>query len=206
MNQELDHQIIELAASKLPLAEQARILCISDDSLQKRRKRLGLSKPGNDFSAAEEEHAKALLREGVSYKLVAESLTEKFGIPRTRSAIAGFASRRGLKTVKSPEAIQLEMKKARQKRALAQLASRQAKAKKKRKFIVSSDPTVKPPPDDMSKYDDVFTGHGKVLIDLESGQCRWPLSRVDGVATFCGCQISHKSYCETHYRKAYSPE
>ncbi len=55
------------------------------------------------------------------------------------------------------------------------------------------------PPDEQAMIDDMIVVGGKTLMDLQEGDCRWPLG-VDqaGGRRFCGCQRTHRMYCDTH--------
>jgi hypothetical protein len=45
----------------------------------------------------------------------------------------------------------------------------------------------------------------KTIIDLEHGQCRWPVGESGGRHFFCADATDGASYCAEHKRRAYAP-
>ena len=54
-------------------------------------------------------------------------------------------------------------------------------------------------PEERAMIEDQIVVDGKLLIELQESDCRWPVGRdQEGVRRFCGCPRSTRMYCEAH--------
>jgi hypothetical protein len=199
----VDAKLFELEAQGLLVAEQAKVLGMAKEAVQKARKRLGIVTVPPPISDEEREFMTTLIQEGVSYLKVSQAVAEKFGVQRSKNAVAGFAFRNVVRSPRTREEIYAE-------NSREKIEENKSKPKKRPptagKFLFNTDPALKTAPDDLAMYADAFAGTGKELDALGNGECRWPLERVNGVYTFCGCRVHRKSYCEAHFKRAYPKE
>lgn len=63
-------------------------------------------------------------------------------------------------------------------------------------------------PELCQQYQKIIRKHyGVIPAAVEDKQCRWPIGDPrDKDFKFCGCPISHKSYCQKHAELAYQSQ
>jgi hypothetical protein len=199
-----DEEVIRMTRNGVVIAKQAELLNCSEDVIKGIRKRLNLVKERIDpLRPEEKEYILELIRDGLAYSTVADMVSAKFGTQRTRGTVAGVVHRAGAKGAKSPELIVRQMLETKRKNGTLQPACLKKKAvQRSSKHKILTDPKLYPKPERLD-LNDVFRGSGVKFSDLEPSMCRWPLDRVDGEHSFCGCHSERKTYCDKHRAVAY---
>ena len=124
----------------------------------------------------------------------------------TRNAVIGKLHRLGLTRPRELAAAQVEHRRG----AWLPRASPQSnlRLKRSRLSIATRHEMFKPAfPEPQALVEDIPNGRGCTLLELDHGQCRWPISsRGDAEVRFCGIEpINGLSYCLEHARIAYRP-
>lgn len=164
--------------------------------------------------------------EGLSAARVAQALAVAFpdyAGPLTRNVIIGLSHRGSLGKVREKKINQYVNSLRKERRATRMGAQ---KPHRPRKLKWSGSPKMVPGQQQISKFGSILAGPShegvdpgiedkvgafecvtttapKSLIDLEPGECRWPIGDPKGHARdtmFCGAKCRHKlPYCDAHY-------
>jgi hypothetical protein len=199
-----DEEVIRMTRNGVVIAKQAELLGCPEDVIKSIRKRLKLVKERIDPLRPEERaYILQLIRDGFNYSAVADMVSAQFGTQRTRGTVAGVVHRAGAKGVKSRDLIVRQMLATKRKNGTLQPACLKKNAvQKSSKHKILTDPRLYPKPERLD-LNEVFRGSGVKFSDLEPNMCRWPLDRVDGEHSFCGCHSTRKPYCDKHRAVAY---
>lgn len=139
-----------------------------------------------------------LARDGNTMSVIADKVSEEFGVVKTRNAIIGIINRNraalGDVSRKERTAIPTVPKPSPPRPSQSRVSNNHVGGRALRPVAVAA-PDAPPVPDG-----------GVPLVELQHHHCRAISGRgADGLATFCGADKVHGSYCAAHARMFYAP-